>query len=805
MIGHFKIAIIGSGPAGLSAAARSAELGVSHILLEAEQSPANTIRKFQKGKFVMAEPSALPLRTPLTFGPNVREKILETWAQQINDLNINLRVNSQVHTLQKVDDQFLLTLSSGETLTADKIILAIGLQGNLRKLGVAGEDALGVQYQLEDPDDYQGETIVIVGGGDTAIENAMALIKQNRVILINRKDGFINCKESNYNQLISALKEGDLECRLDTTVEAVNLLEGEYPLEFVAKTFGKIERIPCHRVIARLGADPPRQLLESFGVKFPDKNQGSTPELSSHYESNVPGLFIVGALTGHQLIKQALNQGYEAVEHIVGNAVEAADEPLLREKFSVLAFLESIDEGLHFVREHAPLLQSLSSVQLREFMMESQITAPTTGETIFCRNDYSTSFFNVLAGSVSVYINQDETVDFKLQAGDFFGEMGLVSGRRRSATIIAEEGCLLLESPRLSMLKLSRTHSDIKKRIDHVSLLRSIRVYLGMCISDEDIEKLANTSNIQNFAAGENLFREGEPSNGLYLIRRGSVTVSRNIGGREIVLSYTSAGNYVGDMALISGMPRYATVCAAVATEAVLFNADVIAEVLERNPEIRREMENRYLANVQDHHTDEIMQADSDAGDLISFLVKQGIGEATDVLLIDESICTRCDNCVNACADTHSGTSRLDRQSGPTYDQIRVPASCRHCEHPHCMKDCPPDAIHRSENGEVFINDTCIGCGNCVVNCPYDVIQMATIDTSFRQPSIWRRLLWVSAPLKKPVPPDAPVTKQAVKCDMCKDLSDGPACVRSCPTGAALRVTPQEFLDYAVWRSSKSH
>ena len=77
------------------------------------------------------------------------------------------------------------------------------------------------------------------------------------------------------------------------------------------------------------------------------------------------------------------------------------------------------------------------------------------------------------------------------------------------------------------------------------------------------------------------------------------------------------------------------------------------------------------------------------------FLLDNGLGEATDVLLIDEKLCVGCDNCENACADSHDGLSRLNREAGRSHAHLHVPTSCRHCEHPHCMADCPPNAIKK--------------------------------------------------------------------------------------------------------------
>ncbi len=232
---------------------------------------------------------------------------------------------------------------------------------------------------------------------------------------------------------------------------------------------------------------------------------------------------------------------------------------------------------------------------------------------------------------------------------------------------------------------------------------------------------------VVEFKPNDTLIAEGAEDDPVYLVRTGSVTVSRRIAGKDIVLAYLPAGNYVGEMAMLTKSKRSATVKAAVATEAIKIDSAAFRALLDRVPELRREVEERLEQRMMEQRR---MEHGATEGGIIEFLIRQGLGEATDVLLIDEALCVRCDNCEKACAETHHGVSRLNREAGPTYDTLHVPTSCRHCEHPHCMKDCPADAIHRAPNGEVFIDDKCIGCGNCERNCPYGVIQMAAVPAA---------------------------------------------------------------------------
>jgi Fe-S-cluster-containing hydrogenase component 2 len=284
--------------------------------------------------------------------------------------------------------------------------------------------------------------------------------------------------------------------------------------------------------------------------------------------------------------------------------------------------------------------------------------------------------------------------------------------------------------------------------------------------------------------------------------------VEKDIGGRQIFLSYLPAGSFFGEMAVIDGSKRTATVKASVKSEVIKLDGEMFNALLDTKPQLRSKMlevmEGRRQTN------DFIESQKGDVGGALElytktakFLSEQGIGEATDALLIDEKLCIGCDNCERACADAHEGLSRLDREAGKSFAHLHVPTSCRHCEHPHCMADCPPNAIRRGADGEVSINaETCIGCGNCKSFCPYGVIRMDPVPP--KKPSLLEWLFFGKGPgpgeasyswRKKNGDPD--LAKKAIKCDMCAGIDGGPACVRACPTGAAIRVSPDKFLTFA--------
>jgi thioredoxin reductase/CRP-like cAMP-binding protein/Fe-S-cluster-containing dehydrogenase component len=806
---RFDVVIIGSGPAGLAAGAQAAARKISHVVLERGEL-ANTIYRYQKGKHVMDEPPRLQLHgeLPLRFEAGSREEVLEAWKQGAEAAGVNLRRGPgyEVRSVTGGLDAFALTLANGESLSCKRIVLAIGLQGNLRRFQVPGAELPHVTYQLDDPGEHTGKRIVVIGVGDAGLENALALVEtENEVALVNRQGEIDRAKARNRALTEAAIKAGKITYHTFAEVERFE------PGVVVLQTQGGSVSLGADLVIGRLGADPPRRFLESLGVTFPSKDPAAVPKVSERYETNVPGLHVIGALAGYPLIKNCMNQGFEVIEQILGRKVVPADEPILREKFAGLP--GSVSEIIERIRSTIPIFNPLTPVQLREFLVDSSVHSVKRGATIFERNDFTDSFYTILDGEVEIALPaRDADADsdlrrtekralrhFRLARGDFFGEGSLISGRRRTGTVKAASDSIVIETPRLSMNKLIRSVADVKRVIDTTFLLRRLeKEFSGVPV--EALRALAQQATVQTFKRGETLFSEGDAPDGLHFLRLGSATISKRRAGRDQVIAYVQAANYVGEAALLSpDGRRNATVRAAVQTETVRLPTEAVRPFLVAHPEIVARFEREQLKDLAEQIG---ALADTRATDLVSFLERAGVGEATDLLLIDEALCVRCNNSETACAETHNGVSRLDREAGPTFGTIHVPTSCRHCENPKCMTDCPPDALRRKPSGEVYILDNCIGCGNCAANCPYEVIQMAAVDKE-RRPGVLSRLLFGPKPKLKHDPHAA---KKAVKCDLCTNLparSGGgtkAACVSSCPTGAIVRVNPRDYIHEVLTR-----
>jgi cGMP-dependent protein kinase 2 len=809
--GRVKIAVVGSGPAGLSAAAHAARLGMSHVLIEKTDHLSDTIYKYQKGKHVMATPSNLVLRADLDFDAGKREAILGTWDEQVAAQGVTVRYNAEVTGIAGEKGDFTITIKGGDPVLAENVVLAIGTQGNPNLLRIPGGDSGHVQYQLDDPGEYFDEHITVIGSGDAGIENALGLAadaaQRNVVTILNRGVDFARAKGANVKLLEEAEGDGRIIVKRETSPSAVRAGEGFN--ELVLETRDGEEVIRCDRIIARTGSKPPRDFVEAIGVEFTSAERDAFPALSPVFETTKPGIFVIGALAGYPLIKHCMNQGYDVVEFLNGNTdLKPADQPILEEKLSQLPKGRSVEEWLELFRSNISIFNDLSTLQLREVLLDSTVHSFAPGEAVFIRNEPGSSMFAIAQGRVLVEVNpNDASITVPIPEGSIFGEVGLISGRPRGSTVRAEGQVVAVELSRTAALKLIATVPSVGRAVARISIERQLLQMFGSGLTAADVAPMVDAAEVIEVRAGKKVVEEGADDKDIYIIRRGSMVVEKDLGGKPVFLSYLPAGSYFGEMAVIDGSKRTATVKAAIKSEVVRFPGVLFNALLDAKPAVRERAlkdmtARREITTFVESRKDSFGSAADMYSQTAQFLIDNGIGEATDVLLIDETLCVGCDNCEKACADSHEGLSRLNREAGKSFAHLHVPTSCRHCEHPHCMADCPPNAIKRGPDGEVFIDQTCIGCGNCQRNCPYGVIRMDARPPS--KPGLLNWLLFGSGPgpgeasyhwrKKTAEKQNLPQAKLAVKCDMCLGIDGGPSCVRACPTGAAIRVSPEKFL-----------
>jgi CRP-like cAMP-binding protein/Fe-S-cluster-containing hydrogenase component 2 len=409
------------------------------------------------------------------------------------------------------------------------------------------------------------------------------------------------------------------------------------------------------------------------------------------------------------------------------------------------------------------------------------------GQTIIEQNDYTNDFLIVASGRVELWKRPEQSDHevrvAELTAGNFFGEMSLISGRRRTATARAAGPTRIIEIPRKAILKLLASAPRAKALVDQAFLLRAFGGYLFPGIPEAALGELVDSATVESFGKDAVVFKEGDDADAFYLIRNGMVKIAKKSGEKEVVLSYLVAGNFFGEAALFSDTARTASVSTIFPSELIKLSKRDFNDFLGARPELRdvplKKLEERRIAGL-------IAEATPGSGNVLSDLIREEVVMGTQTLIIDEHRCIRCSNCIKACEGVHDdGQARLSL-TGIKFYNLLAPNSCWQCENPLCMLDCPPDALTRDPRGEVYIKSNCIGCGNCERNCPYGNIFMVHKEPKRTVFS------WIKELFAKPHENEVEQTV-AVKCDLCREIKGGPACVRSCPTGAAIRLTPNEY------------
>ncbi len=818
---RFDVVIVGGGPGGLSAGAQAARRGRAHVVLERGAKIADTIQRYHRGKLVMDSPAQLRLQPahPLRFAQDTRELVLDAYEQAIAAAGVDVRLGHEVTAISGERGAFEVTAldrsaaGAGEpprvTFACAAVIVAMGTQGNVRKLtdrrpkpplATPGRDLPAIVYQLDDPAAFREQTIVVVGAGDSAIENALALANPgagNTVYLVYDREGFGNARTANRAAVERAIGEKRVTFLANTTIARVEDAGGTCRLFLEGPEDRQIE---AHRVICRLGADPPRDFLATAGVRFRSRDLRERPERNATFETNKAGLYVIGATGDADLIKKAMNEGFELVERLCGEPVVPMDvERLQRHVAAPLGARGATDDeavaaAVERIRTTVPLFADVSALQLRNLLFnDCEVTRPAPGTKIFGAKEFGSDLYVILGGTVEVALGGAEGRRIAVGTGEFLGELSLFQDGYHAGSAFAGPGCVLLRVPRNRLLQSAGSAPSIRAKLDLAFALRRLQNLFEPALAGADparlaalrarLAVLAEQAELRTWPRGQEIFREGAEADGLYVIRRGSVAVTLEQGGARAFLAFRPAGSVVGEMgALAPDRRRTATLVATAPTETVRYDQPGIVALLHDFPELVAALRNLETARLIENGAH---IGRSNADDLVALLRDAGAGEATNILLIDDALCIRCNNCETACAATHQGIPRLDREAGRTYAGVHVPTTCRHCGNALCMSDCPPDVIHRQPNGEIAIDlSGCISCGNCERNCPYGVIQMQP----FHPPTFLDRLLGRA--------PGGEHGKEfPVKCDLCAGLGGTAACETSCPTGAIVRVDPAAYLD----------
>lgn len=412
------------------------------------------------------------------------------------------------------------------------------------------------------------------------------------------------------------------------------------------------------------------------------------------------------------------------------------------------------------------------------------------GEYVIREGEFGDTFYVVLNGTFAVEVWNDQGIPVQvatIQRGAYFGELAMIGRGMRTASVKAlTPNCQVLEiykGPFDRMLKEDKT-GQLKKMLDESYAKRTIEKFIRdneflRDISDVDKKLMVDTAKLSRHEAMAEIYKQGAPATSFYLVRQGFLKAWRMEGESESILAYLRDKDFFGDLELVDGRPRTATITAMEPVEVIEIPRSVFAGLYQRYPKVIQDYR-RYDLDARQAQT--ATAASSKTGMMFTAdLIGLGVAQARSALIIDMDLCVRCGNCVQACTDLHDGYSRLIRRGKKltrrekTTKQLQhlfFPNSCLHCRTPDCMAPCPVGSIARDKEGEVYIKDHCVGCGGCAKACEFGNISMVVVGD------------------KKAAKPQ----RKASKCDICRGY-EAPNCVYNCPQGAIVRIDPNEYFD----------
>ncbi|WNO11448.1 NAD(P)-binding domain-containing protein [Teredinibacter sp. KSP-S5-2] len=261
----YDLAIIGAGAAGLSASLAAKEKKINAITLE-QDTVGGTIAHYPRGKVVMTQPAKLPLAGKFQFRETSKEELIDYFHGVLRDFPLNIKTGVHVEEITKIPEGFAILTNKGK-LRVSQILLAMGRRGTPRKLDVPGEELPKVVYRLADPDQYIGKHVLVVGGGDSALEAAVAIAESPRthVVLSYRSAAFSRAKEKNRQRIAECEKRGNLRVMLESTVVRID------SDSVTINKNDKHESIPNDAVIICAGGILPTPFLKKIGIQVEEK------------------------------------------------------------------------------------------------------------------------------------------------------------------------------------------------------------------------------------------------------------------------------------------------------------------------------------------------------------------------------------------------------------------------------------------------------------------------------------------------------------------------------------------------------